>query len=280
MISAEQSSRFADVDGVRVHYHDIGQGPVLVLLHGSGPGATGWSNYSRNVAALSRDFRLLIPDLPGFGRSDMKPVDARVPGFWADMIVGLLDVLDLPKAHFVGNSMGGMVTLKIALEQPGRIDRMLLMGPGGGQPVFSTWPTPGIVNLVTAYEGEGITADKVRAFIAASLFDQSLMTDDLVQERLAAALDPRVVAQPPMRPGLGGPPEELWRDARLARLPHETLIVWGREDRVLPLDTGMILFRQIPRATLTIVPQCGHWVMWEQADAFNRISQSFFGAQA
>ncbi|WP_298283519.1 alpha/beta fold hydrolase [Novosphingobium sp.] len=280
MAETAPQGHFADVGGVCVHYHDIGTGPELVLLHGSGPGATGWSNYNRNVEALSAHFRLLIPDLPGFGLSDMKPVDASTPGWWSKVIVGLLDELGIEKAHFVGNSMGGMVTLKIALEQPGRIDRMLLMGPGGGHPVFSTWPTPGIINLIMAYEGEGITAEKVRGFISASLFNQAAVTDELVQQRLEAALDPRVVAQPPMRPGPGGPPEDLWRDARLTRLPHETLIVWGREDRVLPLDTGMILMKQIPRATLTVVPQCGHWVMWEQWAEFNRIALSFFGANS
>ncbi|MEY2926368.1 MAG: hypothetical protein RL367_845 [Pseudomonadota bacterium] len=108
----------------------------------------------------------------------------------------------------------------------------------------------------------------------------TLITDELVAQRLEAAMDPRIVAQPPMRPGPGGPPEDLWRDTRLTRLPHETLIVWGREDRVLPLDNGMILLKQIQRASMTIVPQCGHWVMWEQAAAFNRIALSFFGASA
>ena len=278
-MSLEQdSSRFADVGGVRVRYHDIGSGPVLVLIHGSGPGASGWSNYNRNVAALSRSFRLIIPDLPGFGQSDMKPIDAKVPGWWTDVMRGLLDALGIAKAHFVGNSMGGMVTLKLAMESPERIDRMLLMGPGGGMPVFSTWPSPGIITLVTAYEGEGITAAKVRGFISASLFDQSAITDELVAQRLAAATDPRIVAQPPMRPGPGGPPEDLWRDARLTRLPHETLILWGREDRVLPLDNAMILLKQIPRAQLHVIPQCGHWVMWEQAAEFDRIALSFFGA--
>jgi pimeloyl-ACP methyl ester carboxylesterase len=280
MTLAESSSRFLTVDGVNVHYHDIGSGPALVLLHGSGPGATGWSNYNRNAEALARNFRVIIPDLPGFGQSDMKPVDAKVPAWWTGVVLGLLDGLGIAKAHFVGNSMGGMVTLKLALDHPERIDRMILMGPGGGHPVFSTWPSPGIITLVTAYEGEGITPQKVRAFISASLFDQSLVTDDLVAQRTAAALDPRVVAQPPMRPGPGGPPEDLWRDARLTRLPHETLILWGREDRVLPLDNGMILFKQIPRAQLQVIPQCGHWVMWEQADLFNRVVQSFLGVSA
>lgn len=284
MSLAETSSRFADVDGTRVHYHDIAgptaDAPALVMLHGSGAGASGWSNYSRNVEALAGHYRLIVPDLPGFGKSDMKPVEAPIPGWWAGVVRGLLDTLGVGRAHFVGNSMGGMVTLKIALETPDRVARMVLMGPGGGTPVFSAWPTPGIINLVTAYEGEGITAEKVKAFISACLFDQSVITEELVQERLAAATDPRIVAQPPMRPGPGGPPEDLWRDPRMTRLPHETLILWGREDRVMPLDTGMILLKQIPRARLYVVPQCGHWAQWEHADEFNRVTLSFLAEAA
>lgn len=277
MALAEQTSRFADVGGVKVHYHELGSGPALILLHGSGPGASGWSNYSKNAEALAKHFRVVIPDVPGFGRSDMKPVDAKVPTWWADVITGLLDVLGIAKAHFVGNSMGGMIALKIALETPERIDRMILMGPGGGQPLFSPWPTPGILNLITFYEGAGPTPEKVRAFISACLFDQSIITDELIAQRTAAAMDPRIVAQPPMRPGSGGPPEDLWRDPRLTRLPHETLIIWGREDRILPLDTGLILLRQIPKARLNVFPQCGHWAQWEHPEEFNRVTLSFLG---
>ena len=280
MTLAEQTSRFADVDGVRVHYHDLGEGFPLILIHGSGPGASGWSNYSKNAEALASHFRVIIPDCPGFGQSDMKPVDAKVPMWWSGIMLGLMDALGIAKAHFVGNSMGGMITLKIAMEHPERIDRMVLMGPGGGTPVFTTWPTPGIINLVTAYEGEGITREKVKGLISASLFDQSLMTDELLDTRLSAASDPRIVAQPPMRPGPGGPPEDLWRDARLTYLPHETLIVWGREDRVLPLDNAMILLKQIPKARLNVFPQCGHWAMWERPDEFNRVVLSFLGVPA
>jgi 4,5:9,10-diseco-3-hydroxy-5,9,17-trioxoandrosta-1(10),2-diene-4-oate hydrolase len=282
MTLSETSSRFATVDGVSVHYHDLGDSaaPALVLIHGSGPGASGWSNYSKNAEALAKHFRVIIPDCPGFGQSDMKPVDAKVPMWWSGIMLGLMDALNIEKAHFVGNSMGGMITLKIAMEHPERIDRMVLMGPGGGTPVFTTWPTPGIINLVTAYEGEGITKDKVRGFISASLFDQTLMTDELLETRLKAASDPRIVAQPPMRPGPGGPPEDLWRDSRLTRLSHETLIVWGREDRVLPLDNAMILLKQIPKARLNVFPQCGHWAMWERPDEFNRVVLSFLGVPA
>jgi 4,5:9,10-diseco-3-hydroxy-5,9,17-trioxoandrosta-1(10),2-diene-4-oate hydrolase len=282
MSLAEQSSRFADVGSVRVHYHELGDAtaPVLILIHGSGPGASGWSNYSKNAEAMAEHFRVIIPDCPGFGQSDMKPLDAKVPSWWSEIMLSLMDSLGIAKAHFVGNSMGGMITLKIAMDQPERIDRMILMGPGGGHPVFSTWPSPGIINLVTAYEGEGITTDKVKGFISQSLFNQSLMTDELLETRFQAASDPRIVAQPPMRPGPGGPPEDLWRDVRLTRLPHETLIIWGREDRVLPLDNAMILLKQIPRARLNVFPQCGHWAMWECPEEFNRVVLSFLGAAA
>ena len=276
------SSRFVTVDGVKVHYHELGSAdaPKLILIHGSGPGASGWSNYNRNAEYLAKRFHVLIPDLPGFGQSDMKPAGSPIPGWWANCMLGFLDALGIAKAHFVGNSMGGMTTLKLALEHPERIDKMLLMGPGGGTPIMSVWPSPGIQTLVGAYEGEGITAAKVKSFISACLYDQSVITDELVEQRLKAAMDPRIVANPPMRMGPGGPPEELWRDARLTKLPHETLIVWGRDDRVLPLDNGMILLKQIPNAQLHVIPKCGHWVMWEQADMFNRITESFFGGAA
>lgn len=260
---------FVEVNGVRVGYHDVGEGPVLIMLHGSGPGASGWSNYSRNVPELARRYRVICPDLPGFGASDVKPIEGPIPGFWADTVVALMDALGIAQAHFVGNSMGGMIALKIALEHPERAGRLILMGPGGGFPVSSIFPTPGIANLLTFYEGEGPTIEKVRFFIEQAVYDRSVLTEELFAERLAAALDPRIVAQPPMRPGPAGPPEELWRDRRLAQLPHEVLILWGREDRILPLDCGFTLMKQIPRARLMVIPQCGHWIQWEHAEEFN-----------
>lgn len=210
----------------------------------------------------------------------MKPVGVPNPGWWAQNIRGLMDMLEIEHAHFVGNSMGGMITLKIAMDAPERIDRMILMGPGGGFSPLGIWPTPGVILIATGYEGEGMTAAKVKAFISACLFDQSVITEDVVAQRLEAALDPRIVAQPPMRPGPGGPPEELWRDPRLTRLAHETLIIWGREDKVMPLDTGMILMKQIPNAQLNVFPKCGHWAQWEHPDRFNRTVLSFLGIPA
>ena len=268
-------TKVATVGGVNIHYEDVGQGPVVVLLHGSGPGATGRSNFVKNIDYLARNFRVICPDLPGFGKSDMKPVDAPIPGWWADQILSLLDHLEVDKAHFVGNSMGGMITLKIALEHPARVDRMVLMGSGGGSSIFSLFPTDGIKSLVNFYEGTGPSIEKLKSFIGQFVYDASALTDDLLQERLDAAMDPRIVAQPPMRPGPAGMPEELWRDSRLTQLPHETLLLWGREDRVMPMDMGLILMRQIPRCRFMVMPQCGHWVQWEHAEEFNRIVCTF-----
>ncbi|MCC8402552.1 alpha/beta fold hydrolase [Paraburkholderia sp. MMS20-SJTN17] len=267
--------KIADLGGIKLHYDDVGEGPALILIHGSGPGASGRANFIRNIEALSKDFRVIVPDLPGFGQSDMKPAGTPIPGWWADKIVELLDHLDIAKAHFVGNSLGGAITLKIAMESPSRVDRMILMGPGGGTPVTSVFPTEGIKTLVSFYDGPGPSLERLKAFINQFVYDPSQITEELLAERLKAAMDPRVIAQPPMRLGPGVAFEELWRDPRMAKLPHETLIIWGREDRVMPLDTGFVLMKQIPRARLLVMPQCGHWAQWEHADEFNKTVLGF-----
>lgn len=275
MASNEPIGQFAEINGAKVHYHDIGSGPALVMLHGSGPGATGWSNYNRNIPEFAKNHRVICPDLPGFGKSDMKPVDAPIPGYWSDIIAGLLDHLGIASADFIGNSMGGMISLKLAMESPDRVNRMVLMGPGGGTPITSQWPSEGIKQIMGFYEGEGPTKAKMNAFASLFVYDPAQLTQDLLDLRLEAASDPRIVAQPPMRPGPAGPPEELWRDRRLTGLTHETLIIWGREDRVLPLDMAFSLVRQIPRARLFVMPQCGHWVQWEHAEEFNHLVSNF-----
>jgi pimeloyl-ACP methyl ester carboxylesterase len=267
--------KVADLGGIKLHYDDVGEGPALILIHGSGPGASGRANFIRNIEALSKHFRVIVPDLPGFGKSDMKPVGTPIPGWWADKIVELFDHLGIEKAHFVGNSLGGAITLKIALENPSRVDRMILMGPGGGTPITSVFPTEGIKTLVGFYDGPGPSLERLKSFINQFVYDPSQITEELLAERLKAAMDPRIIAQPPMRMGPGVVLEELWRDPRMTKLPHETLIIWGREDRVMPLDTGFVLMKQIPRARFFVMPQCGHWAQWEHAEEFNKIVLGF-----
>ena len=276
VLTEDATSKFIDANGVRVHYHDAGSGTPLVLIHGGGPGAGGWSNYSRNLEPLSKHFRVICPDLPGFGRSDMKPVGSAMPGWYAEVMADFLRALGLEKAHFIGNSLGGMVTLKLALEHPEMVDKMVLMGTGGSLPVFSTFPTEGIKTLLFFYDGEGPSLKRLKGFINQFVYDPSQLTDELLEQRMKVALDPRIVENPPMRPNPKVPLDELWRDVRLTKLPHETLMIWGREDRVMPLDMAFPLLKQIPRARLFVMPQCGHWAQWEHAEEFNRVATDFF----
>lgn len=278
VLTEAATSKFVDANGVRVHYNEAGSGAPVILIHGGGPGAGGWSNYNRNMEPLSKHFRVICPDLPGFGKSDMKPLGSAMPGWYAEKMADFMRAIGLKKAHFIGNSLGGMVTLKLALEHPEMVDKMVLMGTGGSLPVFSTFPTEGIKTLLFFYDGPGPSLQRLKGFINQFVYDPSQITDELLEQRMKVALDPRIVANPPMRPNPNVPLDELWRDARLTKLPHETLMIWGREDRVMPIDMAFPLLKQIPRARLFVIPQCGHWAQWEHADEFNRTVSGFFSA--
>ena len=119
------------VGGKKIFYAETGTGPTVLLLHGGGPGASGVSNYSRNIDALAKNFRVIVPDLPGYGRST-KGVDQPDPfGYLANGIRGLMNQLGIDTAHLVGNSYGGACALRLALDTPDRVEKMVLMGPGG-----------------------------------------------------------------------------------------------------------------------------------------------------
>lgn len=155
-----------DVAGKKIFVAETGEGPPLVLLHGGGPGASGVSNYARNIAALAKEYRVVVPDLPGYGRSS-KGIDRADPfGEVADRIRGLLDRLGLDKAHFVGNSLGGACALRLALDTPGRVDRMILMGPAGIGATRGR-PTPGLNSLLDYYTGRGLHGSSWRSSSAA-----------------------------------------------------------------------------------------------------------------
>jgi 4,5:9,10-diseco-3-hydroxy-5,9,17-trioxoandrosta-1(10),2-diene-4-oate hydrolase len=264
-----------------IHLHEFGAGPALLMLHGGGPGASGLSNYVRNVDALARHFRVLVPDLPGYGKSS-KGVDAADPfGDQAATMLGLLDALDIQRAHLVGNSLGGACALRLALEAPERIGRIVLMGPGGIG-ISQSKPTDGLKRLLGYYAGEGPTFEKLRAFICGDLvYDASRVTEDVLQERYASSIDPEVIANPPLRA-----PKDLEAfkrldfllDARLPKLPHPTLVMWGIEDRVNP-PTGAAALQQRMQACDTVLfSRTGHWVQWERADEFNAFVAGFLNA--
>lgn len=268
-------SRFVEFDGLKIHYSEAGSGPALIFVHGGGPGSSGMSNFARNVDAFAERYRTIVIDLPGYGKSTKLRITEPLWGYYAKVLAGFIDALGLGKAHLVGNSLGGASSLKTALDFPHKVDRLVLMGPGGGYSLFDKQPSDGIKSLLTFYAPPGPSLARMKEFLNYLVYDPSRVPDELLQQRLDQAVDPQTAEFMPLRLGPNmAPIEELWRQ-RLDLLPHETLIIWGREDRVNPLDQGLILMRQIPNARFLVVPRCGHWVQWEKADEFNRTVDGF-----
>ncbi|WP_428341873.1 alpha/beta fold hydrolase [Mycobacterium sp.] len=281
MSTTTLTERTVTVAGKPIFFAEAGDGPSLVMLHGGGPGASGVSNYSRNIDALAKHFRVIVPDMPGYGRSG-KGVDQSDPfGYLADMIRGLLDELELTRTHLMGNSYGGAAALRLALDTPRRVDKLVLMGPGGIGTTRGT-PTAGLKSLLSYYRGGGPSRDKLEAFIRNYLvYDGTSVPDSLIDTRYTASIDPAVVADPPLqRPSGRSALRTLWRmdltrDKRLKQLPTPTLVLWGRGDKVNRPAGGPMLANVMSNAELVMTSRTGHWMQWERAEFFNRIAIDF-----
>lgn len=271
------TSRTAKAGDITLHYNEAGEGPALVMLHGGGPGASSWSNFKQNLPGLAEHFRVLLVDQPGYGGSDKPEITEPFWTYSARAVRNLLDELGIAKAHFVGNSLGGGTTLKFALDYPDRADRLVLMGPGGGAlNIFSADPSEGLKLLFDFYAPPGPSREKMEAFIKIMLFDHGLVTEELIDERYAAAIDPDTM-QGAIN-ALGGlasraEEAELWRF--LDKVPHRTLLTWGRDDRVLPLDGAFLALKRMPDARLHVFPRCGHWAQLEHLEEFNWLTINF-----
>lgn len=270
----QYETQSVDVNGSTMAYVEDGAGDALICIHGGGPGASGISNYRQNIGPLAASGRrVIVPDLPGYGGSPNKATaEAIYEGFAGD-ILGLMDALNVEKASFIGNSLGGGTTLALALNHPDRVEKMILMGPGGGYSL-SPHPTEGLLRMLHFYEGEGPTRGKLDRILDLLVFDRSMITPDLVEERYEACTRPDVIASPPLRGRGVNPKDDLWRQP-LNELDHPTLIVWGREDRVLSFDNSMVFLKSIPNAELHVFPKTGHWVQWERANQFNQLVANF-----
>jgi 4,5:9,10-diseco-3-hydroxy-5,9,17-trioxoandrosta-1(10),2-diene-4-oate hydrolase len=259
---------------------DLGGGLPLVMLHGGGPGASSWSNFGPALPRFAADFRTLMIDQPGFGASDKPEVTANYFRFSAGYLLKLLDELQIDRIHLLGNSLGGGTATRFALEHPDRVGRLVLMGPGGlSLNLFHADPTQGVQRLMDFSMAP--SREALRAFISTMVVDQSLVTDDLVEERYADAT--AAGSQEAMR-SMGASfwnPEwaedgMLWREVH--RLRTHTLLTWGREDRVNPLDGALVALKQIPKAQLHVFPNCGHWAQIEAAEEFHAVTRTFLAA--
>lgn len=281
MLTDNQSHTVTVNGDTTIFYTEFGAGEPVLLLHGGGPGAAGLSNYSRNIDHLSQHFRVIVPDMPGYGQSSKNLPQNDPFGGLADAIRGLLDALRIDSAHLVGNSYGGAAALRLALDTPHRVKRLVLMGPGGIGTTRGT-PTKGLNSLLGYYTGSGPTRDKLENFIRNYLvYDAESIPDAAIDERYEASIDPEIIANPPLRRPSGlGAVKTLWRmdftrDSRLDRLQARTLILWGRNDKVNKPAGAHMLLNRLPNADLVMPARTGHWVQWERAELFNRLVTDF-----
>ena len=254
----------------KTNYHDVGQGEPLFLIHGSGPGVTAWANWRLVIPSLAEQYRVIAPDMAGFGYTE------RVDGYnytmdnWVQNAIDLMDALGIEKTHLVGNSFGGALAIALAIHHPQRVERLILMGAAGVD--FEL--TPGL-DQVWGYEP---SVENMRSMMDLFAYNRSLVTDELAQLRYEASIQPgfqetfsQMFPAPRQRSvdALASKPQDL------KNINHETLILHGREDVVVPPVTSTTLFDLIPNSQLHMFGCCGHWTQIEHNARFIELVKDF-----
>jgi len=253
------------------NYHDLGQGFPVMFLHGSGPGVTAWANWNKLFPLMKDHFRLVAPDMAGFGFTE------RVPGLvcnmsvWVRQVIDLLDALHIEKTSLVGNSFGGALALSLAIKCPERINRLVLMGSMG-----VSFPITYGLDQVWGYQPSEVNMEELLEIFT---YDHSFATKELVRTRYESSIQPgfqeSFSALFPV-PRQKGVESMAGNQAYIRHIPHETLIVHGREDRVIPLDNSLKLLQLIDRAQLHVFGRCGHWTQIERTKEFADLLLGFF----
>ena len=262
---------------IKVHYNEAGSGETVIMIHGGGPGAGGWSNYSRNIGPfVDAGYRVILIDCPGFNKTDpivLSGHDDRV-GVNAAAVKGLMDALNIKTAHLIGNSMGGGTALTFALEYPDRLGKLVLMGPGGvGLSNFVPLPPEGIKHLVNLFKNPSLEA--LKRMIEVFVYDPSKIPEELIKGRFENMMRNDGIHLKNWVKSFNARPGFKDISPRFGEIKAKTLCTWGRDDRFVPLDHGFKVVWGIPDAQLHIFSKCGHWAQWEHADDFNRLVIGF-----
>jgi pimeloyl-ACP methyl ester carboxylesterase len=255
---------------IETNYHEAGDGEPVICIHGSGPGVSAWSNWRLTLPYLGERLHVFAYDQVGFGYSSLPTWSAYPLACWTDHLLAFMDAAGIEQAHLIGNSMGASVALAIAVTHPERVARLVLMGPMGvrfplTEGLDAVWGyTPGVAQM--------------KHLIDLFAYNRALVTDELAEQRYQASMRPGVQeAFSRMFPA----PRQNSVDAlaayeqRLAEIETPTLILHGREDRVIPISTSQKLLQVVPNAHLHVFGRCGHWTQLEHAAVFNRLVRDF-----
>ncbi|MDO9197972.1 alpha/beta fold hydrolase [Rhodoferax sp.] len=257
-------------NGINTNYHDVGTGFPVLLVHGSGPGVSAWANWRLTIPVLAQQRRVIAPDMVGFGYSE-RPKGVRYNlDTWVAQAVGLLDSLGIEQADLVGNSFGGGLALALAIRHPKRVRRLVLMGAAG----VSFPITPGL-DAVWGYQP---SISNMRKLLDVFAFDRTLMSDELAELRYKASIQPgfqEAFESMFPAPRQNGVEALASREQDIRALSHETLVVHGREDQVIPLSNSLTLAQWISRSQLHVFGRCGHWTQIEHTARFAQLVGNF-----
>ncbi|MDF2180591.1 alpha/beta hydrolase [Neptuniibacter sp. CAU 1671] len=259
-----------DVKGVQTNLHDLGTGHPVFLFHGSGPGVTAWANWRLSLPVLAQKRRVLAPDLLGFGYTQ-RPADNQYNmDRWVQHAVDILDTLDIQRTDLIGNSFGGALALALAVRHPERVRRLVLMGSVGVPCELSAG-----LDAVWGYQP---SIEAMKSMLDVFAYDRTLVTDELAELRYQASIRPgfqesfSAMFPAPRQRRL----DAMASDEQAVRaLPHEALIIHGRDDLVIPLQTSLTLHQWLERSQLHVFGRCGHWTQIEHTQRFNQLVSDF-----
>jgi len=240
------------------------------MIHGSGPGVSAFVNWRLVMPELARQRRVLAPDMVGFGFTERPAGMVYTLDNWVDQVIAFLDTMNLPQVDLVGNSFGGALSLALTVRHPERVRRLVLMGAAG-----VSFPITQELDDVWGYEP---SFENMRRIMDVFAYDRNLVNDELARLRYEASIRPGFQeSYASMFPA----PRQRWVDAlataddAIAGITHETLIIHGREDKVIPLENSLRLSRLIARSQLHVFGRCGHWTQIEHAKRFSQLVSNF-----
>ena len=253
---------------------------TIIFLHGSGPGVSAKSNWKDVLPRFQEQFHVVAPDMFGFGNTDHPETYPNNGVEWMNIrvkqVLDLMDALQIEKAHLVGNSLGGVVSLNLLMYAPERFDRVVLMGAGGGL----TEPTPELAKLASFHKDPNPVAFK--NLLSWFLFDESILEDELeniVAERLELFLRPEVRKSYEENFSKSQLSDMLVPPSALKKMDAPILLIHGHEDRFVPLESSLYVMNYLPNAQLHTFKRCGHWAQVEQKDRFIKLTTDFFNGE-
>jgi 4,5:9,10-diseco-3-hydroxy-5,9,17-trioxoandrosta-1(10),2-diene-4-oate hydrolase len=271
VVEAVPEGKYADVGkGIRMHYHEAGSGDrgTVLFVHGSGPGASGWSNFKGNYPALAeRGYRTIVPDTMGYGYSSKPEQGAFSLDDVAAQYKALLDAVGVDRVTVIGNSQGGAIAITMALNYPELVAKLVLMAPGGLETRETYMEMEGIKAMIRVLYKEGISKETMRKVFRLQLHDESKITDEVIEERFQVAMTQHKDNIARIRVAN--------QEDRLPEIKCPVLCFWGANDKFCPPSGATKIASRCPNSRTILISSCGHWVMVEYAKLFNQLTLQF-----